>query len=250
MIVIETNSCPSGQKSMPFLSTTGERNPQGGYRLVIESVFEKQLSKADPSLGGLAVVCDKNLMESSGYAAVLADVAKEKVWLCEWYMNDPSPNVKWIDGVLYIRDNEKGKLLFLYAMSFIKSFLYLVWHPIRACFKYLTQKPWNRFPIKTKTIVVNQIISCIAGGRNKIMAAIAYDLYNSELKGTGLSIRTPQTINNVTRSEIPFYIKSLGGRGVLKVPYSNAGQGVYTITNKTELNDFMGQHYHYDKVCT
>lgn len=125
-----------------------------------------------------------------------------------------------------------------------------MWHPIRACFRYITQKPWNRIPIQTRTIVVNEIISCIAGGRNKIMAAISYDLYNSELSGTGLSIRTPHTINNVTRCQIPVYIKSMGGRGVLKVPYSNAGQGVYTITNKTELKDFMGQHYHYDKACT
>lgn len=81
------------------------------------------------------------------------------------------------------------------------------------------------------------------------MAATAYEMYNTELIGTGLSIRTPQTINNVTRCEIPHYIKSMGGRGVLKVPYSNAGQGVYTITNKNELNDFMGQNYHYDKAC-
>lgn len=82
------------------------------------------------------------------------------------------------------------------------------------------------------------------------MAAIAYEMYNSELTGTGLSIRTPQTINNVTRCQIPFHIKSMGGSGVLKVPYSNAGQGVYTITNKTELNDFMRQEYHYDKACS
>ncbi|KAG4079761.1 hypothetical protein HA402_014892 [Bradysia odoriphaga] len=229
MIVIETNSCPSGQKSMPFLSKTCEGNAQRGYRRVIEAAFENQLSKADPSMGGLAVICDKNMMECSGYAAVLADVAKEKVWICEWFMNETDPDAKWIDGVLYIRDSHK------------------VWHPIRACFRYLTQKPWNRFPIKTKTVVVNEIISCIAGGRNKIMAAIAYDQYNCELAGTGLSIRTPQTISNVNRCKIPFYIKSMGGRGVLKIPYSNAGQGVYTITNKIELKDFMSQSYHYDK---
>lgn len=96
----------------------------------------------------------------------------------------------------------------------------LVWHPIRACFRYLTQKPWNRFPIKTKTVVVNEIICCIAGGRNKIMAAIAYDQYNAELIGTGLGVRTPQTISNVTHCKIPFYIKSMGGRGVLKVSTS------------------------------
>ncbi|EIE85790.1 hypothetical protein RO3G_10500 [Rhizopus delemar RA 99-880] len=229
MIVIETNSCPSGQKSMPLLSETGEHNEQGGYRVVIESAFQHQLSKADPQLGGLAVICDKNMMESTGYAAVLADVAKEHVWHVEWHADDPDPDAKWVDKVLYIRDKEKN------------------WHPIRACFRYVTQKPWNRFPLKTRTIVMNQIISCLAGGRNKMMASRAYDFYNSEIVDTGLSIKTPETINNVTLGEIPLWIRSMGGHAVLKVPYSNAGQGVYTITNKNELNDFLSQDHHYDK---
>ncbi|KAI9257617.1 hypothetical protein BY458DRAFT_460856 [Sporodiniella umbellata] len=226
MIVIETNSCPSGQKSMPLLSETDE---QGGYRVVIESAFQHQLSKADPTLGGLAVICDKNRMESTGYAAVLADVAQEKVWHVEWHVNDPDPDVRWVEGVLQIRDKEKN------------------WHPIRACFRYVTQKPWNRFPLKTKTIVMNEIISCLAGGRNKMMAARAYDFYNSEIVDTGLAIRCPETINNVTRGEVPLWVHSMGGHAVLKVPYSNAGQGVYTITNKTELDHFLGQDHHYDK---
>jgi hypothetical protein len=109
MIVIETNSCPSGQKSMPLLSETGEHNEQGGYRVVIESAFQHQLSKADPQLGGLAVICDKNMMESTGYAAVLADVAKEHVWHVEWHVDDPDPDAKWVDKVLYIRDKEKSR---------------------------------------------------------------------------------------------------------------------------------------------
>ncbi|KAG1050014.1 hypothetical protein G6F43_007685 [Rhizopus delemar] len=229
MIVIETNSCPSGQKSMPLLSETDEHNEHGGYRVVIESAFQHQLSKADPQLGGLAVVCDKNMMESTGYAAVLADVAKEHVWHVEWHVDDPDPDAKWVDKVLYIRDKEKN------------------WHPIRACFRYVTQKPWNRFPLQTRTIVMNQIISCLAGGRNKMMAARAYDFYNSEVVDTGLAIRTPETINNVTRGEVPLWIRSMGGHAVLKVPYSNAGQGVYTITNKNELDNFLSQDHHYDK---
>ncbi|KAI8981120.1 hypothetical protein BDB01DRAFT_795482 [Pilobolus umbonatus] len=229
MIVIETNSCPSGQKSMPLLSETDEHNEQGGYRQVIQYAFHEQLSKADPETGGLAVVCDKNIMEASGYAAVLADVAKEKVWLAEWHVTDTDPDLKWEDRILYIRDKEKE------------------WHPIRACFRYLTQKPWNRFPLNTKTIVMNNIISCLAGGRNKMMAARAYDLYNTDIMGTGLGIRTPETINNVTRGEIPQLLSTMGGHGVLKVPYSNAGQGVYTITNQTELDSFLNQDHHYDK---
>lgn len=115
MIVIETNSCPSGQKSMPLLSETDEHNEQGGYRLVIETAFQEQLSKADPQLGGLAVICDKNMMESSGYASVLADVAKEHVWLVEWHNGDPDPDVKWEDRVLYVRDKEGGKMQYLHS---------------------------------------------------------------------------------------------------------------------------------------
>ncbi|KAJ3012044.1 UNVERIFIED_CONTAM: hypothetical protein HDU68_001404 [Siphonaria sp. JEL0065] len=227
MIIVETNSCPSGQKSMPLLSELGDDH--GGYGVVIDSTFREMIGKADKSLGDLAVVYDKNPMEASGYAAVMADHTKEKVWLVEYYEDDPSPPVKWVDGVMLIRDKQKE------------------WHKIRACFRYVTQKPWNRFPINSKTIVLNSVVSCLAGGRNKMMAARAYDFLNAELDGTGLSVRIPETIRNVTKGEIPLWLDSMGGHAVLKVPYSNAGQGVYTITNKQELKDFMDADHHYDK---
>ncbi|EGF78263.1 expressed protein [Batrachochytrium dendrobatidis JAM81] len=229
MIIVETNSCPSGQKSMPLLSEIGEEHEHGGYGIVIDSTFCELAANADKSLGDLAVVCDKNMMEASGYAAVLADTVKETVWLAEYYVEDPDPPVKWIDGLMYLRDEHK------------------TWHPIRACFRYVTQKPWNRIPINSKTIVLNSIVSCLAGGRNKMMASRAYDFFNSELTGTGMAIRMPETIRNVTKSEIPLWIDSMGGHAVLKVPYSNAGQGVYTITNKKELDDFMNTDHFYDK---
>lgn len=66
------------------------------------------MDTADRSLGGLAVVYDKNLMEASGYAATLAEVMKEKIWLVEFYEHDQDPPVKWIDRVMYIRDEKKG----------------------------------------------------------------------------------------------------------------------------------------------
>ncbi len=69
------------------------------------------IDNADKSLGGLAVVYDKNLMEASGYAASLAEVMKEKVWLVEFYEYDQDPPVKWIDRVMYIRDDKKGMKL-------------------------------------------------------------------------------------------------------------------------------------------
>ena len=118
------------------------------------------------------------------YAAVLADVAKENVWLVEWYVDDPDPNVKWVDRVLYIRDENRGNFFFMGCLTRGRQWELIVlieWHPIRACFRYLTQKPWNGPPLNTKTIVMNQIISCLAGGRNKMMAARAYDFYNADI---------------------------------------------------------------------
>ncbi|CAJ0764225.1 7270_t:CDS:2, partial [Entrophospora sp. SA101] len=218
MIIVETNSCPSGQKSMPLLSETDE---YGGYRVVIESAFKEAVEKADPSLGDLAVICDKNLMETSGYATALAEVMQERVWFVQYYDDDEDPPVKWIDRVMYIRDINN------------------------ACFRYVTQRPWNRIPLNTRTIVMNEIVSCLAGGRNKMMADRAYEFFNAELVDTGLAIRVPETINNVTRSEIPLWIHSMGGHAVLKVPYSNAG--VYTITNPQELQEFLDKDHHYDK---
>ncbi|KAG0301530.1 hypothetical protein BGZ97_002753 [Linnemannia gamsii] len=226
MIIVETNSCPSGQKSMPLLSESDEH---GGYRLVLESAFKDMIDTADRNLGGLAVVCDKNMMEASGYASTLAEVMKEKVWLVEFYEYDQDPPVKWVNRVMYIRDEKKE------------------WHSIRACFRYVTQKPWNRFPLYTKTIVMNQTVACLAGGRNKMMAAKAYEFFNAELADSGLHVRVPETINNVTKNEIPLWLDSMGGHAVVKVPYSNAGQGVYTITNKKELQEFMDTPQHYNK---
>ncbi|KAI9141059.1 hypothetical protein BKA69DRAFT_1028921 [Paraphysoderma sedebokerense] len=228
MIIVETNSCPSGQKSMPLLSDADEF---GGYRTVLSKTFGELITKSDPNLGDLAVVYDKNQMEASGYAAALAEITGEKVWIAEYYDEDQDPPVKWVDGVMFVRDDQRE------------------WYSIRACFRYVTQRPWNRFPLNPRTMVLNSTVSCLAGGRNKMMAARAYDFYNAELEAaqSGLAIRVPETIWNVTKAEISLRISTMGGHGVLKVPYSNAGQGVYTITNQSELDDFMKQEHHYDK---
>jgi len=39
----------------------------------------------------------------------------------------------------------------------------------------------------------------------------------------------------------------MGGHAVVKVPYSNAGQGVFTITSPAELAAFMAEESRYDK---
>jgi hypothetical protein len=77
--------------------------------------------------------------------------------------------------------------------------------------------------------------------------AKAYDFFNSELQGTGLSILTPETIYDVAKEEIPLWVQRFGGQAVIKIPYSNAGQGVFTIINQRELDTFMSQEYPYNQ---
>ena len=170
MVVIENNSCPSGQKSMPLIDDNQE---QGSYKLMIERTFKPYLKNLRNKVkGGLAVIYDKNPMEASGYAAAMAEVFNEPVHYIPFYRHDPNPPVRYVNQVMEVlgADGE--------------------WHPIRAVFRYVTQKPWNRLPVYSKTIILNPIISCLAGGRNKMMAAKAYDFFNAELKqaNSGLKI--------------------------------------------------------------
>ncbi|MCB0522488.1 MAG: hypothetical protein KDD27_26315, partial [Saprospiraceae bacterium] len=227
MVVIENNSCPSGQKSMPL---TDDHQEQGTYRWLIEKTFKPFLEKKRNNIkGGIAVIYDKNLMETSGYAAVIADVFDEPVYYAPFYNQEKNPSVRFEDGVMQIKD-EMGK-----------------WQPIRAAFRYVTQKPWNRIPVHTKTRILNPTLACLAGGRNKMLAAKAYDLFNSEIKPSGLEILTPETIRDVRKDEIPEWVAKMGGHAVVKVPYSNAGQGVFTIVTKKELEDFMLLDFDYDR---
>ena len=39
----------------------------------------------------------------------------------------------------------------------------------------------------------------------------------------------------------------MGGQAVVKIPYSNAGQGVFTITSKRELDAFMEMEFEYER---
>jgi hypothetical protein len=226
-VVIENNSCPSGQKSMPLLDDDRE---QGGYRVLMERTFLPLLKQKRGRLDGdIAVIYDKNPMECTAYAAVLADLLNEDVWLAHYSESEADNTVRFADGVLEINSGDNK------------------WIPIRAAFRYVTQKPWNRIPFNTKTRILNPIITCLAGGRNKIVASKAYDFYNAELSGSGLKIQTPETIWDVSKNEIPIWVKKMGGHAVVKVPYSNAGQGVYTIINDKELDDFMKLDFSYDR---
>ncbi len=228
MVVIENNSCPSGQKSMPLVDDNKE---DGSYRLLIERTFKPMLKprKGVPALKGqLAVLFDKNFMETSGYAAVIADLMDEDVLLVPYFTGEDNDHIKVENDLICVL--HKGE-----------------WKPMRAVFRYVTQKPWTRIPLHTKTKVLNPIVACLAGGRNKMVAAKAYDIYNTELEAFGLKINTPETIWDVSKTEIPLWVMKMGGQAVIKIPYSNAGQGVFTITNESELEAFMDLDIEYDR---
>ena len=55
------------------------------------------------------------------------------------------------------------------------------------------------------------------------MAARAYEFLNAEIHDSGLAVKTPETARNVSKSEIPLLLDTMGGHAVIKVPYSNAG---------------------------
>jgi len=228
MVIIENNSCPSGQKSMPLFDDTKE---QGGYRFLVEQSFKPYVRQRRQTVkGGLAVVYDKNPVEASGYAAVMADVFQEPVHYVFLPHSNAEPALRFgEDRIMEVRDPQ-GQ-----------------WVPIRAAFRYLTQKPWNHLPTYSRTRIYNPITACLAGGRNKMVAAKAYDLYNSELAPYNLKINTPETIWDVSKNEIPLWVQKMGGQAVIKVPYSNAGQGVFTIVSRQELEQFLAMEFDYDQ---
>jgi hypothetical protein len=80
-----------------------------------------------------------------------------------------------------------------------------------------------------------------------LVASKAYEFINSELYSTGLYINTPKTIYDVEKPLIPLWVNTLGGFAVIKNPYSNAGQGVWTITTTSELEAFMELKYDYEQ---
>ncbi|MCB9062046.1 MAG: hypothetical protein H6622_11040 [Halobacteriovoraceae bacterium] len=226
MVVLETNSCPSGQKSMPPRSDYDEHR---GYLYLVENAFLPALKRKKLPKGALAVVYDKNYMETSGYAQTLADITKEDVYLVPLFDNDKKKNIKFENGIMIVTLQNKKEI------------------PIRAAIRYVTQKPWNRIPPVTKTFICNSTLVCLSGGRNKLLANKAYELFNSEVGGSGLQINMPETIKDVSKVEIPLWVQRFGGKAVIKNPYSNAGQGVWTITNEKELKKFMENDYSYDQ---
>ncbi len=227
LVVVEVNSCPSGQKSMPLRA---EEDELGGYGTLLRRSFLPLLaSRAADRTGVLAVLWDKNPMETTGYAAALAELTGETVLLVHVPPEGEELPMRVVEGALQVRDVDGA------------------WRPVRAAFRYVTQRPWSRIPPITRTPVFNPVVACLAGGRNKLLAAKAYDLYNAELREVGMKIRVPETIWDVSKEEVHFWVERMGGVAVVKNPYSNAGQGVYTLVNDAELQAFMAEEHRYDR---
>lgn len=217
MIILETNSCSSGQKHMPTLTNDSKYR---GYERLLRSL-ELNPNNDQLANGNLAVIYDKNEMEASGYASALSELTGKSVFLAPFYEKDADSPVRFSNGVMEVRD------------------VHHYWHPIRFALRYVTQRPWNRIPLQTITKIVNPVITCLAGGRNKLLAHKAYEQFNSKYAPAGLKIKTPRTVCNVKKNDIPKVWNQMGGLAVVKVPYSNAGQGIHMITNAAELENFM-----------
>lgn len=222
-VLIETNSSPSGQKSMPLLD---DDDDLGGYRQLIERTFLPMLKRRKLPQGRLAVLWDKNRIETTGYAAAIAELTGEDVLLVHAPKDEPG-RLRWDGGVLHVEVDG-------------------AWEPVRAAFRYVTQAPWTRIPPVTRTAILNPVVACLAGGRNKLVAAKAYDLFNAT-SDSGLRIRHPETIWDVELREVPMWLERMGGVAVVKNPYSNAGQGIWTITSAAELDHFLTLEHPYER---
>ncbi|MEZ4272141.1 MAG: hypothetical protein R3C68_12145 [Myxococcota bacterium] len=199
-----------------------ENQEQGGHRDLLERAFVPHLKKRSITGGALAVLYDKNFMETSGYAAVLADITGETVYLVPFYEDSWMNHARFTtDGILETCDAG-------------------TWTPIRAALRYVTQRPWNRIPPITKTMMFNPVVVCLAGGRNKMLAAKAYDFYNGEIQPSGLLIRTPETIGDVSRAEIPLWLSRMVALPSSRIPTATLGRAfIQSPTNVSSKPSWM-----------
>ncbi len=227
MLVIENNSCPSGQKSMPKVF---ENSDFWWYGKFIEEVVLPRINKSYTKKDWvLAVIFDKNEIENAGHASALATLADEEVHLVYC-------SAKTHKDVMRIKD------------EWIEINIPWKWRQrVRWWIRYVTQQPRKYIPIRCNTLLINPIISCLAWGRNKLVATKAYEKYNARIQHLWLKIMYPETVCDVSLEKIPYRVDRWGGKAVVKNPYSNAWQWVYTITNEKELKAFMEENHTYSK---
>uniref|UniRef100_A0A915L7M7 Uncharacterized protein n=1 Tax=Romanomermis culicivorax TaxID=13658 RepID=A0A915L7M7_ROMCU len=200
MVIIEMNSCPSGNKSVPFKEWGFE-----GFSRVMANAFVPLLAQKNLPVGGsLAVFYDvaKQRKESLAYATMLAKMTGEIVYLADVGYGIELPTfLKWSPEGVCSLEIEPG-----------------TWKEMRAVFRYVTRRPWVKLPLLTKTVVLNPVIACLAGGRNKLLAAKAYEIFNDKYdKSDGLCIHFPLSITDVTKQSIPKYAEKMNYQLVVKI---------------------------------
>lgn len=187
-----------GNKSVPYRNWGFE-----GFRRVMANAFVPLLANSCVPNGGLAVFYDvkKQRNESMAYATMLAQITNENVYLVDvGHDFDLPPFLKWsTDGVCQL-EVSSGE-----------------WKEMRAVFRYVTRRPWVKLPLLSKTLVLNPVVACLAGGRNKLLAAKAYAIFNARYAEAGLQIHIPLTITDVTKNAIPAYAQQMNNQLVVKV---------------------------------
>ena len=231
MYVIETNSCPSGQKSIPRLD---EMEEQGSYRRLLSQTFVPMLKRTWACLrvSVLAVLYDKNFMEVSGYASVIADLTGEDVWLVPCFVDDDPP---------WMRVNEQADHRDPDARGRVARGAGGV--PLRDP-EAMVADPAGH---SDDGVQPGRGVSRRAGETrcSPRRPTIFTTLSSTE---HGLRIESPETIWDVSLREIPIWVERMGGCAVVKNPYSNAGQGVWTITSsKRSSTSLMESEQHYDQ---
>lgn len=224
-VVIETNSCPAGQKSMP--PVVGD-DWSSAYWTHLKNTVLPHLSDRDLPAGALAVLYDKNIVENSGYASALAELTGEAVFLVPCRDGTSPAHWRFRDDVLEIFHGDR-------------------WQPVRLALRYVTERPWNSLPLYSRTKIINPIVACLAGGRNKQLAAIAYENFNLDFAARGCRILTPVTHVNVSLRDVAGVVRDCGALAVIKEPYSNAGRAVYVVAQERELEAFFQRDFIYDR---
>jgi hypothetical protein len=208
-VVLETNSCPSGSLDFPTLGS----EQMGGtpYSKIIKGALLPQLDFSRE--GDLAVIWDKNRRGTRAYAQTLADETGRRVhWMS--LMKSEGFRFEDLDHLTY-EDRD-----------------------IIGAFRYVTQAPWERLAVDSSLPMVNPVIACLAGGRNKLVAAKAYDTYNLDPLNQ-VKVNIPHTTGELSFDQVIMLVEDWAYVAVVKDPYSNAGQGVFTITSRKELDEFV-----------
>ena len=206
-VILETNSCPSGAKDLPSADFTTIND--SAYAKILQATL---LPKIKDEKSDLAVIWDKNKVETRNYAQVLANLTQRDVHYVPLFNQTDMQDLNFNPHTLGFNDEK-----------------------IAGAFRYVTQGPWKRISVNTSTPMTNPIIACLAGGRNKLLAAKAYEQFNK--KDSDLKISLPYTSSELSKEEVIKTLKEWE-YGVVKLPYSNAGQGVFTITSEKDLKDF------------